>query len=136
MKKTFAVLSVAGLVLMWFAIMGSAAPSAISSAKVASEVQAQKQFTQTTTVTLEVPVGASVLVVDGQAFVEEIHRHDEEMSAKALDTVSQVATSGDMAQMVQAIAAAIQGSVLGCGVLVALGLVVYVLFKFGNREVK
>ena len=122
-----------GLLCLVFA---PAIPSLVSSAVV--PVQAQNQVAtisapQTTVITMEVPVGSSVLVVDGQEFVEELHRHDEEMSAKALDTVAEVSASGDTAQMVQAIAAAIQGSVLGCGILVALGLVVFVLFKFGNR---
>lgn len=125
------VVGLAGAALL---MVGPALPSAVSSVAVPVEAQAQATETtasmiaQTTVVTIEVPVGSSVLVVDGQKFVEEIHRHDEVMSKQGYDAVTKVAVSGDAAQGIQAVSAAIQGSLMGLGLLaVGVGMAVVVV---------
>jgi len=129
-----------GLAGAGFLMVSPALPSLGSMAVTSGVVDAQAealptvQHTEIASVTLNVPIGSSILIVDGQEFMDSVFEHDKAMMQAALDSTSKVAISGDAAQSVQALASAAQGGVLATAVVIVVVGAAFIVFKFGNRE--
>jgi hypothetical protein len=151
MKKVVPVIVIAAaLMAAAITVFGPATPSAVSAAQAESanpaidtEVPASEHYPQvapvsattgTLTVTLRTDGGIVVMTPEEfQAYTQQLYFHDEAMHREGLQTAKEIAQSGDQAQSVQAVSAAVGNLGTMCSVMVitvvVLGTLVYLRRK-------